>query len=132
MKQFGLLAATSFSLTACAISALGPDPNRSPLGQWTVVAIDGEPTGGGERFNFSIKQPYGNAQFGCNKGGGPLRVGRDWVVTGDWIVTTAGCPDRMRFERKGFDIIAQPMAIESRPDGGLRLRNRVGSIDLRR
>ena len=114
------------------MSALAPDPDRSPFGKWTVVAVDGESTGGGERFNFSIEQPYGSAQFGCNKGSGRLRVERGWLVTGDWIITTAGCvpAERMRFERRGFEITSQPMAISARGGSGIRLRDRVGAIDL--
>ena len=114
------------------MSALAPDPDRSPFGKWMVVAVDGETTGGGERFNFSIEQPYGSAQFGCNKGSGRLRFERGWLVTGDWIITTAGCvpAERMRFERRGFEITSQPMAISARGGSGIRLRNRVGTIDL--
>lgn len=96
------------------------------------MAVDGEPTGGGERFHFSIEQPYGSAQFGCNAGSGVLRIERGWIVPGDWIITVAAClpKERMRFERHGFNITSQPMAIQARSGGGLRLRSRVGSIDL--
>lgn len=125
------LAPLTLLLAACATKPLVPDAAIDPLGRWTITAVDGEPTGGGERFNFHIEQPDGSAQFGCNAGGGPLRVERGWVVAGEWIVTVASCgAERMLFERRGFDIIGQPMAVETRANGAIRLRNRVGSIDL--
>ena len=129
--RLGWLAALTLLLAACATKTLVPSATINPLGRWTITAVDGEATGGGERFNFRIEQPYGNAQFGCNAGSGPLRVERGWVVAGDWIVTVASCgPKRMRFERRGFEIIGQPMTVETRANGAIRLRNRVGSIDL--
>ena len=131
--QLGWLAPLTLLLAACATKPLVPDAAIDLLGRWTVVAVDGEATGGGERFNFRIEQPYGSAQFGCNAGSGPLRVERGGVVAGDWIITVAGCgPERMRFERRGFEIIGEPMAFEALVNGAIRLRNRVGSIDLER
>ena len=75
------------------------------------------------------------AQFGCNKGGGGARIERGWLIpAGDWIVTVGAClpHERMRFERRGFAIAAEPMALERHGPNGLRLRNRIGSITLER
>lgn len=121
-------------LAACATTPLAPDPAVDVTGRWTIVAVDGEPTGGGRRFNLEVKPPVGSAQFGCNAGGGSLAIGNGWLVAGDpWIFTVAGCPDPstwMEFERKGIQILARPLAIERRPSAGVRLRNERGSIDL--
>lgn len=121
----------ALGVSACATIPLKPDPSVQPLGRWTVVAVNGQPTGGGERFYFVIDPPAGEAQFGCNKGGGSLSVDDGWVVTGNWIITVAGClpRGRMRFEDQGYAITSQPMAME-RTARGIRLRNRAGSVDL--
>ena len=100
-----------------------------------MIAVDGEPTGGDPTFNLMVTPPTGSAQFGCNRGGGPLSVGNGWLVPGDpWIVTLAGCmpKEKMRFEHKGFRILGAPLAIEARPGGAVRLQNGRGSIDISR
>ncbi|MBA3666101.1 MAG: META domain-containing protein [Sphingomonas sp.] len=120
-------------LAGCATQSPPTDVTIDPRGQWTVVAVNGEPTGGGSRFNFLINPPSGSAQFGCNRGGGGLSVERGLVApTSNWAATLLGClpQEQMRFERRGFEIASQPMAIETPPGGGIRLRNRIGSIDL--
>lgn len=125
-------AAAVFALAACATVPLAPDPAIDPTGRWTITAVNGEPTGGGRRFNFELNPGHGRARFGCNAGGGTYRIANGWLVAGEWIVTVAACPDRqswVTFERKGFQILASPLAMEKR-DGGLRLRNQIGSIDL--
>lgn len=123
-----LLAAT---LCGCAAVPIQPDPRVDPLGQWTVVAVNGTATGGGAAFRFAITPPRGSAQFGCNNGSGTIRVEPGWVVTGDWIITVAGCRTRSiaRLEQQGFEIFAEPMAVE-RHGNGMRLHNRKGTIDL--
>ena len=118
-------------LAGCATAPLAPDPSLDPHGYWTVAAVNGRATGGGEHFRFIITPPTGSAQFGCNAGGGSLAASDGWLVTGDWIITVAGCrnSDLARFERMGFDVTAKPMAVERR-DGGIRLRDERGTIDL--
>jgi len=127
----GVVAFSLLALSACATEPLAPDTNMDPRGRWTVVAVDGEATPGGTGFAFTIEPPRGSARFGCNSGSGDLAVERGYLVTGNWVVTAAACqPERMRFEHKGFDILAQPVAIEVRSAGRIRLSNRRGSIDL--
>lgn len=96
-----------------------------------VVAVDGEPTGGGPSFNLQLKPTYGSAQFGCNSGSGSYVVRNGWFVTGDWIITVAGCRNQRiaEFERQGFHILAKPMRIEQTSHGVL-LANARGKIDL--
>ncbi len=119
-------------LGACVSTPLAPDPTIDPRGDYRVVAVNGEATGGGERYSFTVTPPTGSARFGCNAGGGSLVVERGYLVTGDWIITAAGCPSRPlpHLERVGFRITSQPMAIERGASGGIRLRNQLGSIDL--
>ena len=118
-------------LGGCNAAALTPDPTIDPRGRWTVVAVDGQATGGGSTFRFEIMPPTGVAQFGCNAGSGSLDVRNGWLVAGDWIITAAGCrSERLaRFERMGFEVTARPMAVERRAEG-IRLRNERGTIDL--
>jgi len=120
-------------LCACATTPLQPDPAVSIAGKWTIVAVDGEPTGGGPRFSFDLKPTYGSAQFGCNTGSGTYAIGNGWFVAGDpWIITAASCPNKedwLKFEREGFHILGKPLAIEQQPRG-VRLRNDLGTIDL--
>ena len=108
---------------------LNPDPTVDLTGRWKIVAVDGDTTGGGPAFAFTYTPPHGSARFGCNDGNGPTQIDRGWLVTGDWIITVAGCPGRMRFERRGFEKFREPLAIEQMRTG-VRLRNRSGSIDL--
>jgi|GEM_PF-6487976 len=127
----GAIALALLALSACSTQPLEAAPMVDPRGHWTVVAIEGEVTPGGAGFAFTIEPPRGSARFGCNLGSGGLAIERGYLVPGDWVVSAAACqPERMRFERKGFDILARPMAIEMRPAGGIRLRNQRGSIDL--
>jgi heat shock protein HslJ len=127
-----LVIAAALTLLAGCATALRPDSSVPLAGEWEIAAVDGEPTGGGEAFVLSLKPPNGWAAFGCNAGSGSVRIERGWLVTGDWIVTAALCPpeERMRFERRGFEILGAPAAIE-RSGGAVHLRNERGSIELR-
>ncbi len=125
------LLAAGLALAAAGCATLPrPDPSVSLLGEWQITSVDGEATGGGDRFILSVEQDKGWAQFGCNAGSGSVRVSQGWLATGDWIVTAAGCPGREGFERRGFAILGQPLALERRGGTGMVLRNRVGSIAL--
>ena len=119
------------ALASCTTARLDPDATVNPRGYWTVMAVDGEATGGGEHFRFIVTPPTGSAQFGCNDGGGSLTAGNGWLVAGDWIITAAGCRTKQlaTFERMGFEIIAEPMAVE-KSKHGIRLRNERGTIEL--
>lgn len=122
----------ALAVAGCATAPLAPDPSVDLAGRWTIVAVDGERTGGGRRFNMELNPAYGAAQFGCNSGSGTYAVRDGWLVPGDWIITAAGCPnpDSWRhFERKGFEILGKPLAIQ-RTQAGVRLRNERGVIDL--
>ena len=128
-RGFGVLLGAA--LAGCATTPPAPDPSLNPRGYWTIVAVNGEATGGGEQFRFILTPPTGSAQFGCNAGGGSLTANSGWVVAGDWIITAAGCRTKRisQLERMGFDVTARPMAVERRA-GGIRLRNERGTIDL--
>ncbi len=119
-------------VAACATRPVQPDPAVHASGDFRIVAINGQPTGGGERFTFDVHPPNGHAQFGCNATGGNLAVGNGFITTGQWIITTASCNPRgfEHFERDGFAITALPMAVERNAQGGIRLSNRNGSLDL--
>jgi heat shock protein HslJ len=120
-----------FALAAC-VAAPRPDPALDLTGEWEITHVNGEATNGGETFWLAVRPPQGSAQFGCNIGGGSLAVGNGWLRTGNWIITVAGCPgDRGRFERTGFNILAEPAAIEANGTAGIRLHNRRGTIWLR-
>jgi len=124
-------AALTLFVSACATAPLAPDPTVNISGRWSIVSVNGQPTGGGRNFTFAIEPPVGSARFGCNSGSGSVRVDQGWLVGGrDWIITLALCPGRMDFEHKGFKILEQPLAIERRSSGAIRLRNANGSIDL--
>jgi heat shock protein HslJ len=127
-----ILVGAAAGLLAACTTPIVPDPSVDLTGDWEITAVGREPTGGGENFILSFDPPSGWAQFGCNAGGGSARIERGWLVTGDWIVTVAGCipKERMRFEREGFEILSEPLAIERRSDRVIRLRNSRGSIDL--
>jgi heat shock protein HslJ len=126
-----ILLAAALLLSACAAVALKPDPTVQLGGRWIVTAINGEPTGGDRSFNLELKDRIGSAQFGCNSGSGSYVVRDGWLVTGDWIITTAGCrtDELAEFERKGFAILSKPLAV-TRAGSGVRLRNGIGVIDL--
>jgi heat shock protein HslJ len=102
-------------------------------GEWTITAVNGARTGGGEAFTLLIHPPEGGAQFGCNAGGGAARVEAGRLITRDWIITAAGCRSERiaRFERAGFDILSEPTAVQPKAGGLVQLRNRRGSIELK-
>ena len=128
------IVAAALLLGACQLdrpaTSLMPDPSVSLAGRWTIVAVNGRQTGGGERFLAEFGE-FGQARFGCNTGSGAYLVERGWLVTDDWIITAAGCPGRKQFERLGFRVLSQPLAIE-RYGNGIRFRGRQGSIHLAR
>jgi heat shock protein HslJ len=133
MLRFSVTSA-ALLLAGCATAPVQLDPAVELTGRWTIVADDGEPTGGGRRFNLEINPTYGSAQFGCNTGSGEYQVRSGWFFPADpWIITAANCPNPeswLRFERKGFQIVTNaPLAIQ-RSRSGAQLRNAIGSIDL--
>ena len=119
------------TLVACA-TPNNPERAIELDRDWQVVAVNGRLTGGGEHFILSLNPPRGWAQFGCNAGGGAVRIEPGRLVAGDWIITTAGCRsnEHERFEDEGFSILARPAVIE-RNGKAVRLRNERGSIVLR-
>jgi hypothetical protein len=118
-------------LSACA-TPLRPDASVALVGDWEIVAVNGQRTGGGERFFLSLKPPAVSARFGCNAGEGSARVMDGWLLSDGWVITAAGCRPKVyeRFEAKGFAVLSRPAAIERRSEG-VRLRSERGSIDLR-
>jgi heat shock protein HslJ len=136
MRLWRVAAALALVASGCATAPLAPDPTVNLWGQWKIVAVDGQPTGASRNFNFELNPTYGVAQFGCNKGSGSYVIRDGWFVGGDhWIITAASCLNRedwLDFEHKGFNILSKPLAIERRANGAIRLRNRLGSIKLRR
>uniref|UniRef100_UPI00345AD2E1 META domain-containing protein n=1 Tax=uncultured Sphingomonas sp. TaxID=158754 RepID=UPI00345AD2E1 len=133
MKHKASVVAAAWLLHAChtpPAPTFRADPAIDLNGRWSVVAVDGQRTGGGPLFWLQINPPVGFAQFGCNQGSGPLRIERGRLVPGEWVITTGACSGaRMRFERRGFEIFSKPTAVERRADG-VRLRNERGSLDL--
>lgn len=124
------LVLAALSLAAC-VSAPRPDPQLNLAGEWEITHVNGEFTGGGETFWLAVRPPTGSAQFGCNIGGGSLAVGNGWLRSGNWIVTTGGCgSNRGRFERKGFEILSEPAAIQAAGNAAIRLSNRRGTLLL--
>lgn len=119
------------ALSGCATAPVRPDAAADPRGEWAVVAVNGQPTGGWAGYRLAITPPTGSAQFGCNSGSGALTVYNGWVTAGDWIITVAGCrsKDIAELERAGFNILARPMAVQ-RLGQGFRLRNARGTIDV--
>lgn len=120
-------------LAGCSTKPLAPNPHVDLTGEWRVTAVNGiSRTRGMSGFGFRYAPPFASASLGCNSASGPARVADGWLVTGYWIVTTARCSEeRMRFSR-GYDLFAEPLAIESPVPGRVRLRNRLGSIELAR
>lgn len=128
-------AAALLLLWGCATAPLAPNPQVDLTGGWRIVALNGEATPEPRRtFNFRYTPPSGWAQFGCNGGSGATAVRDGWLVTGDWIITVAGCrnDEVARLERKGFEVLSKPLAIETVGGQRVRLRNERGSLLLER
>lgn len=121
-------------LSGCAVAPQSAGnyggPPASALGSWRVTAVNGK-TVADRGFVAAFSETQGSAQFGCNTGGGPVRLSQGWVVPGEWLVTTVGCmpKERMQFEAVGFDILSAPTVVTTR-GAGIRLANAKGTIDL--
>jgi len=133
-------AAAAPSLAACSPPgptrppAPPPPPSPSPIGDWRVLAVNGQAREG----YLSIKPPIIGAGFGCNSGNGNGKVeGNRLILTVPMAVTERGCvnPDGspsevMRHEAEGFRIVARGGQFEFYAGGRARLLNEAGNIDL--
>lgn len=98
---------------------------------WTVEAINGRPTGGGERFQLRFEGERMSGQFGCNRVSGGYNVADMTLTAGNLAMTRMACPD-MSFETQATRILAQPVQLSMLPGDTLAMSNAAGSITLRR
>lgn len=123
----------AIALAGCTTRPLAPDPSVELSGVWRIVALNGR-TISSPAYRAEFHSTYAAIATGCNSGSGEYRVANGWFTrTSDWIVTVAACSDetRQRDQHIGERILSQPLAIERIPFG-IRLRNRLGSLDLQK
>jgi heat shock protein HslJ len=113
-----------------------PTPAPSLIGEWQVVAVNGQPVAG----KASIVPPILTITFGCNSGRYGFRVdGSVLRPVGPMATTEMACvnPDDspatvMQREDEGFRIAFRPMQIAFYGPNRVRLANEAGIIDLSR
>ncbi|CAA9513060.1 MAG: hypothetical protein AVDCRST_MAG09-1742 [uncultured Sphingomonas sp.] len=118
----GLLA-----VDAARPAGAAPDPAE---GNWTVTAINGVPTGGGENFVLTLIGGEIQAAFGCNGLQGQAARNGDHLAVTRLLGTQMACGDPAdRFEREGKAVLNANPRIEH-ADGRTRLVGEAGTIDL--
>jgi uncharacterized membrane protein len=99
-------------------------------GSWTVTAINGVPTGGGESFVLTLAGGEIRAAFGCNSLQGEIARNGDHLAITRLLGTQMACGDPAdRFEREGKAVLNGNPRIEQ-ADGRTRLVGEAGEIDL--
>jgi len=100
--------------------------------EWQVVAIDGQATPRAENYRVRFANGQFGGRFGCNSFGGAYRVrGGTTLAVGPVAATEMACEGPgMEFERRGFQVLQQPMRLDWTGSNRLTLVNNAGSIDL--
>ncbi len=100
---------------------------------WTVTAINGRVTPGGQDYFISFTADALSARFGCNSIGGSWHLNGDHLSTKGLAQTLVGCPEpAASFERLGSAVLDSNMRIEREGGEAMRLVSEAGSIDLKR
>lgn len=98
---------------------------------WTVEAVNGRTTGGGERFHLVFEGDKLRGRFGCNSTNGTYSIAATTMTAGRLAATRMACPD-MSFEIQAVRILAQPVELNFAARDRLIMINAAGSIALRR
>lgn len=125
------LTADGKSVDGCGGGTVAPDGLAGT--SWTVTAINGRATPGGQSYfiNFAAREIA--ATFGCNSIGGTWHLNGDHLSTSKLMQTEMGCPEpAMTFERLGSAVLNSNMRVERVSGERMRLVSEAGSIDLRR
>ena len=100
---------------------------------WTVVAINGRPTGSGQGYFLQFSGDRISARFGCNNIGGRWSQNGDHVATTNLEQTLMGCPEpAATFETNGVAVLRSNMRAEGLTGRRTRLVSEAGTIDLDR
>jgi hypothetical protein len=130
------LALAALLAAACApVPAPPPAPAPSLIGEWRVVAVNGQPVSGTMR----IVPPILTINF-CNFGRAGFRIeGSVLVPVGPMGTTERECVNAddspstvMQREDEGFRIAFRPMQATFYGPNRVRLANEAGTIDLSR
>jgi heat shock protein HslJ/uncharacterized membrane protein len=106
-------------------------PSALAGSSWTVEAVNGRLTGGGEQFGLQFEAERMSGRFGCNNLSGPYSASGSSLTAGPLAMTRMACAN-MRFENEAARILGQPVELNFLPDDRLTLINAAGSITLRR
>jgi heat shock protein HslJ len=98
---------------------------------WSVESVNGRPVAEGERYFVRFEGGQMRARFGCNSISGPVRQEGGSLVPGPLAATRMACPD-MRDEQEASAILGLPLELGWGAGDRLTLRNRLGTIGLRR
>ena len=129
-QTVGLVAAGK-AVSGCGGGTIAPGKLADT--RWTVVAINGRTTPGGQNYFFNFTVDDLSAKFGCNSFGGPYKLNGDHLAASDLHVTEMACGEPERtLERLGGAILSSNMRIERLSGTRIRLVSEAGSIDLSR
>jgi len=100
--------------------------------EWQVVSIDGQPTPRAENYRVQVREGQLGGRFGCNSFSGAYRVsGGTSLIVGPVGATEMACQGPgMEFERRGFEVLQQPMRLDWASSNLVTLSNSAGSITL--
>ncbi len=130
-RQTVRLVADGKTVDGCGGGTVPPDGLAGT--SWTVTAINGRATPGGQDYFLNFAANDLSARFGCNSISGSYRVNGDHVWTTGLVQTEMACAGpAMTLERLGSAVLSSNMRVE--PMGGERMRlvSEAGSIDLKR
>ena len=130
-RQSVRLVADGKTVDGCGGGTVAPDALAGT--NWTVTAINGRETPGGQNYFVNFTASDVSAKFGCNSIGGGYQVNGDHLSTDDLAQTEMACGEpAMSFERIGSAVLSSNMRVERAGGETMRLVSEAGSIDLRR
>ena len=133
MTRSWLAVAAMVASAGCAATPPAPAPLTELAGtSWCVVAVDGQPTPANGDYALRFDSSGGiGARFGCNSMGGRYRLAGDLMTVSNLASTLMGCPEpAMTLERKGSEVLGQPMRTALSSNERMLLSNAAGSIAL--
>lgn len=106
------------------------DVNRIEGTDWTVTAVNGQPTGSTPGYFLSFAKGALSGKFGCNQLQGRFRSNGDHLSVDELVATEMACPPPAgEFEMEGLEVLGSNMRME-RVGGRLRLVSEAGTIEL--
>jgi heat shock protein HslJ len=121
-----------FALLCAGCANIGADRHTFEGTEWQATAIDGEATPRAENYRVQFREGRLGGRLGCNSFSGVYRVrAGTTLIVGPVGATEMACEGPgMDFERRGFEVLQQPMRLDWAGSNRVTLSNHAGSIAL--